>query len=443
MIVLTDRSRFLKHQECPRGRYFNYEYEGKGLAPTRLSIPLATGQYAHEGLAHLLQRPDDVEGAIAAAVEGYERAVAARGLAVPASDGANAVYREQRALIEALIRAYAARQLKPLLHNYRVLEVEREDQLPMGLVRLGDHKRPLVWMSRADALLQERTTGDLYIQSFKTAASWDRRRSAENHHDVQGLSEMAAVEARLTSWAAALKDGTGEEVPAWFAELYAAHGHTPPVMGVRMEFLLKGERREDKWNPGRWVQWSPLIRGWRRPDVDPGSSGWEYAWRYEWKEEDVAYGRDAHAAAGAGLGALQGMGMRRGGRREGLDRDARPRRSAAGSRRLPRRAVRGAGALLPPAGRNRRLVRAGRGAGEPGGERWRRRCGKRRPRERGSLLNRCFPQHRRSCDWPSACPFQEICFGSEQVAADPVGSGLYVWREPHHEAEAQQLERAA
>jgi hypothetical protein len=63
--------------------------------------------------------------------------------------------------------------------------------------------------------------------------------------------------------------------------------------------------------------------------------------------------------------------------------------------------------------------------------------------ERRSLLNRYFPQHRRSCDWPTACPFQEICFGSEQVAADPVGSGLYVWREPHHQAEAEQLRLAA
>lgn len=56
-------------------------------------------------------------------------------------------------------------------------------------------------------------------------------------------------------------------------------------------------------------------------------------------------------------------------------------------------------------------------------------------------LNAFFPQHFKSCRpvIGSACAYIECC-NSSSVAADPVGSGLYVVREPHHAQEAMQDE---
>ena len=102
------------------------------------------------------------------------------------------LYQEQKALVEAQVRAYARRRLRPLLDAYEVLEVERE-----GEWELADG---LWFMSRPDALLRDRQTGDLYIQSFKTGASWDVRKGKDAEHDAQGLSEGVEIEKRLAEW---------------------------------------------------------------------------------------------------------------------------------------------------------------------------------------------------------------------------------------------------
>jgi hypothetical protein len=39
---------------------------------------------------------------------------------------------EQRALIEAMVRAYARRRLQPLLEEFEALEVEREGEWLLG-----------------------------------------------------------------------------------------------------------------------------------------------------------------------------------------------------------------------------------------------------------------------------------------------------------------------
>jgi hypothetical protein len=52
------------------------------------------------------------------------------------------------------------------------------------------------------------------------------------------------------------------------------------------------------------------------------------------------------------------------------------------------------------------------------------------------IMDVVFPQHFASCAPAigSPCAWSDCCFNSV-VGADPVASGLYVWREPHHAAE--------
>ena len=57
-----------------------------------------------------------------------------------------------------------------------------------------------MFMSRPDALLLEKSSGQLYLQSFKTTSGWDVRRARDAEHDMQGLSEGVEVERRLARW---------------------------------------------------------------------------------------------------------------------------------------------------------------------------------------------------------------------------------------------------
>lgn len=444
--VHTDRTRLLEFQRCPRARWYGYEYGSRGLTPVRMSIPLATGLQVHEGLAHLLLNPVDVDGAVHVAVHGYDQMVADRGLHAGFGDDADFAHHEQRALVEGLIQAYAVRQLPQVLECYEVVEVEQENLLPMGVVQMRGEKRPLLWMARADALLIERESGDLYVLSFKTAATYDHRREAEAGHDVQGLSEIAAIEGRLNGWSDALQADPGAHVPAWFRKLWEANDRRAPgLMGVRMEYLLKGERREDRCSPGHWVQYSPLIRAWRRPDVNPGGGGFEYAWKYEWREEDRLTGDLRTRRLGRGWEPFNVWECAEvGGVKGWIELLAADKVQPEAGDCLAEQFV----APLPyfrqqadiedwieqAAAQEARVARASAAVD-----------GAASAAEQRSLLNTYFPQHRRSCDWPRACPFQAICFGSDQIAADPVGSGLYTWREPHHEAERElvQLRPAA
>ena len=191
--TLTDRSRTLAFHECPRRRFYGYEYLGTGVRLKAAAVPLITGTYVHEGLACLLLGKP-VEEAVQIALEGYMLEVESRGIQLESihQDKLYIAY-EQKALIEALLRAYAIHQLPILLKDYVVLEVEREEVLPLS--------SNLIWQARLDALLMEKAEGnDLHIMSFKTAASFDKRTDAGNRHDMQGISEAAAVNHRIAKW---------------------------------------------------------------------------------------------------------------------------------------------------------------------------------------------------------------------------------------------------
>jgi len=435
-MIYTDRSRTIERQRCPRARYWGYEYRGRGVAPVRLSIPLAVGTYVHQGLGVLLAQvrdgqpgqPVDVEAAVHMAIFGYDDLIYKRGLNIEQGGEIQFTYQEQRALIEAMIRAYAIRKLPLLLEEFDVLEVEREDEFKLGrvlvprlqgpfMVYRSDgtpdvvDEGPLVWMSRADGLLRRKADGDLYVLSYKTTGDWDNRKEAENSHDMQGLSESAGIESRL---------GAGT------------------IMGVKMEFLLKGSRLKNKVN-NRYEQYSPLIRAWRRQGITGDDDS--YAWRYEWSEEDPQTGFIKNHRLGKGWTPFFAWELR-GGVRGWIDRLA-------------------TGTVQPEAGdaldaqfitpipyfrheddivRWRRQVEA-RETETARASREIRRLDGHPFEEIEPLLDQHFEQHTRACDWPVKCPFQDLCFGG--AAYDPVGSELYIWREPHHKPELVQIKKAA
>ena len=135
---------------------------------------------------------------------------------------------EMSALVEGMVRCWARRRWRGIHEQFVVLEVEREGEWKLADIE-GNVESARKWhdlncelrdaysfdtcpctycktqrewsvelhfLSRHDALLLERSTGYLYLQSFKTTGSWDRRKELDAQVDMQGLSEAVDVERR-------------------------------------------------------------------------------------------------------------------------------------------------------------------------------------------------------------------------------------------------------
>lgn len=261
---LTSRTAISTLKEtCPRKWFLNYGWRGRGITEAKKAIPLLVGGCVHKGLENLLLG-HDIEDAVKEALALYE--IDARDMRVEYEENLEYTYIEQRTLIEALIRAYHCYQLPKLLAEFTVLEVEQEDLWV-------DFAQGVDLQAKADALLRHNVTGDLHIMSFKTSKKPDKRVQAEAKYDVQGLSELAAIEHRLyAKW----KADTLVTVPQ--------DGHThlisnpPTIEGIKMEYLLKGDRREWPKDSGRYWQENSLIRPW--------FDGVNFAYSYNWVDSD-------------------------------------------------------------------------------------------------------------------------------------------------------------
>lgn len=464
--VLTDRSRTISYQECPRRRFLNYHFPStdssdgvhsrpaSGIQSSKLNIPLATGTWTHHGLAALLEGKS-IEVAVEEATKGYWAEIRQRGLALETGEDAAYVADEQCALVEGMLRGYAHTQLLRLTADYEVLETEKEeiwemaDRDELAMDESGVFKQRLIWMARADGLLLERASNELYVLSYKTSAGWDSRREREANHDMQGLSELAAIEFRLYKWweivQQALKgkaDDPGvaeaqkfcdEQMTPRMVAYLRDKPEAPRVAGVKMEYLLKGDRYADKSMGGLRTQRSPLIRGYRRADAIVTGDPADLAWKYEWQDDSGKSRKLAWQTWKSFEVWKQPGGVK------------------AWVELLSRNAIQpDAGECLPlqvvtpvPYFRHEDDLRDW--FEQTVSQEWDvasnvmevlhsiEQNGWNHPETR-SMLNLMFRQHRRSCDWPSPCPYQDICYGSH-VRENPIGSGMYIPRKPHHEPE--------
>jgi hypothetical protein len=307
-------------------------------------------------------------------------------------------------------------------------------------------------MSRPDAVMLNRHTSEIEIMSFKTIGNWDARKQSEAQHDTQGLSESWAVE----GWMQQLWDGLqanpdrGPEEMGIDGELFLLmkeYPYAPKVSTVRMEYLLRGERRQDP--SGRWVTHSPLIRGYHR---ETGGLATEYAWSGYWScSSPHAMRKSSWYRDGRCPGD---------GRRHKLPDDYEPLavweadevggvagwiEMLASGRVQPEAgdALQQQLILLPPFFRHQADI-----------DRWCRQASAQEAQvaqdswqandllKAGRLddldifLDQHFPMHTRGCDYPTRCQFQDICWNPE-VARDPLASGLFAPRHPHHELERE------
>lgn len=392
--------------------------------------------------------------------------------------------REQAALVEALVRAYSRRRLRPLLEQFVVLEVEREgewqlsDDFHVGresLTGKGEYDnglRQLWFMSRPDALLLERESQQLYILSFKTAASWDIRKERDAQHDMQGISEAIEPEQRLGKWwYDAEKGGSGmtrvtrEGCSQATFDYLQSCAAPPRILAIRYEYILKGERWTDKDLSLRTglaarSQRSSLIRKYvahsvpqSRSSAPPFAHGdvcvsWDYtrpedmkesklAWQ-NWKSEPVWESGtirdwidklDASHEVMSGEDSTVGMEPRLLGwksdaqalgvlKQHPLDEVFIPPIVIYRGEDEIRDWVEQVEAQEREIAEHVELVQAATDEGE-----------------RRSQLNKHFPFTRRACEYPTTCSMTKICWGVDTMRADPIGSGVYKQRTVNHPME--------
>lgn len=383
---------------------------------------------------------------------------------------------ELAALIEGMLRAYARRRLRPLLEQFEILEVEREGSWKLGEIEeeyevpfqgaagqagireIYTKHRELWWASRHDGLLRERTTGYLYVLSYKTTGSWDRRKEQDAMTDQQGLSEAVDIDNRLgEAWrllhtvnpshinqitGKPLED-LGELVNERVSEWLITLPEPPCILGVRYEYLLKGQRREDKdasgpgtGTPVRYVQDTPLIRAYKTDGITLGDRRWATHYNFydsSRKSRRLDYRTWKKSPVWQTMSIAQWIDMLDAGevQPEAHDINGMPLDTLADQFIDPVHVFRNdddmrdwleqTEATEVEIAERVTLVEEAREQGEDAYR---------------SALNRYFPQARRACSYPSLCPMHKICYGNAEIRRDPEATEFYVARQPNHPIEA-------
>jgi hypothetical protein len=156
----------------------------------------------------------------------------------------------------------------------------------------------VVWMSRPDLLVRRRSDGALFIINLKTTKKADERWVSQWPLDMQTLSEVVAVEARLNSVMSGHHQGrllelapdvcgaSGPTTSTGSIPLVTKTTHeSVKLSGVIILGLLKGEQLQYPAGSGNWYHNSPLIWAWHNESGKAHPRG-EWSARYEWSDDE-------------------------------------------------------------------------------------------------------------------------------------------------------------
>lgn len=178
VLWLTDRSRYEEGLgRCLYARYLRYHYLGSGIQLLGESLPLLTGTLVHQPITTLLQgvksldklpRDSVVQAAVLAAQEAYRQKVSDRGLLLGSGEDLDLVVREEELVLEGLTWAFVLTFLPWFHEHYRILAVEEEETyvvgctcgLGEGIGEVEQHEARgctgICWQSRPDILTEAR-----------------------------------------------------------------------------------------------------------------------------------------------------------------------------------------------------------------------------------------------------------------------------------------------
>lgn len=265
----VDRSRIVTDWSCPRRRFWQYEYEGKGITPATTGLELFLGTTIHDALARIADAQvvrdarqsasdrfppgiDDIASEAQRAV--YDTLSAVQPGEIPDAE-TRTFAAEQAALIEGLIRGFFRHTWPRLLREgWRIVAVEQE-----VVYRISDTIR---FMSKPDLILEDPEGNWWYVEYKSTSTkkgSWiDSWATA-----VQLHSGCKAVEETLG------KPVTGVIVQGLYKG-YESYGRqnspfcyayvragNPPFTADQIQYEYRaGFRRQPVWElPGGVARW--------------------------------------------------------------------------------------------------------------------------------------------------------------------------------------------
>jgi len=200
LLWLSDRSRYETGNRCPRERLLEYHWgqHGYGIRKAATSVPLATGDVVHRGLAVVMKWVQIKDGvppmgivnsAVQQAIDAYMEIVHTRGLDYWSADPGQQqrLVDEQCLVIEGLIRAWVMWRLPMVLQERRVVHVEEEHVSVVDcscgigdrLGTLADHVAKgcegIGLQGRADFVSQHRISKSYCYEEFKTTGEANAR----------------------------------------------------------------------------------------------------------------------------------------------------------------------------------------------------------------------------------------------------------------------------
>lgn len=274
-----DRSRIVTDWTCPRKRYWQYEFDGKGIAPDVTSLELFLGTALHDGLARIADHTvagsdhsfiDDI--GVQARRDVYDSLARVPDGEVPDADTLTFAA-EQAALIEGLLRGFYRHVWPRLLAaGWKIVAVEKEV--------LYSISAQLKFMSKPDLILEDPEGNWWYVEYKSTSnkkSSWidGWATAVQLHSSIKAVQETLGHEVSGVIVQGLYKgyESYGRQNSP-FCYAYVRAGNPPFTADqVRYDYQA-GFRRQPTWERSggvaRWVADMPeTILADQFPQVPP------------------------------------------------------------------------------------------------------------------------------------------------------------------------------
>lgn len=183
-LYLYDRSRVTCDWSCPRKRYWQYQFKGKGVVSDNLSLELFMGSSIHDALAGIASGGGIDDLATAAQKSVFTTLMgASKG---EAEYEALTFADEQSALVEGMVRGFYRQVWPRLMASYPIILFVEEEMT-------YEHDG-MVFMSKPDLVLQSNEGRTVYVEYKSTSSKKDSWVNSWNTA-VQLHSTIRAVEA--------------------------------------------------------------------------------------------------------------------------------------------------------------------------------------------------------------------------------------------------------
>jgi hypothetical protein len=371
--IVIDRSRYETELHCSRKYYLEYLLGGAGIVPKGTPSYFAVGEAGHVGVQKSML--------------GYSWPEVQDFMYVPFREPLTAdklplqgeYLQEQIDLAYALVYVWRKQRMPVFHQEYRVLDlpsgpaVEREINVP--IYRNGEYE--VVLMSRPDVIVRRTADNAILLWELKTAATANKGWIKKWQHAMQLLLQVKATQ-----------------------HLLQEEGIDKPVVGIVVEGLIKGQRKEDSFGIRRST--SPLIYAYtKKGDGFLIKDQMQTGWKKNWNKELVSYNMPLV---------------------DWIDS-------------LPEEILQDCCRVVPPILADADSIQSVcRQVGTRAIQLHEATLTVNGSQEEQVALDTHFQQNFNACDEYDGCAYADCCFMAN-VGSDPVGSGSFVKRTPNHPLE--------